>query len=148
MSFGEREALTSLFTSLIVVAIFLVTLSGQYAEGIFSGDDALKLWARLVLKLSAISIGIAIAVTIVIHIAYSMITGEKSVDQRDERDGEIERRAIIWSWYILSLGIFGVIIDLALGASAFRAMNVILGLCAVSEIFKDIFKIWHYRRGA
>jgi cytochrome b561 len=148
MSFGEREALTSLFTTLIVVAIFLVTLSGQHAEGIFSGPEALKLWARLVLKLSAVSIGIAIAVTIVVHIVYSIVTGEKSVDQRDERDSEIERRAITWSWYILSFGILGVIIDLAVGASAFRAMNLILALCALAETFKDLFKIWHYRRGA
>ena len=55
---------------------------------------------------------------------------------------------LVASGLTLVFGILGVIIDLATGASAFRAMNLILGLCAVSEIFRDGFKLWLYRREA
>jgi hypothetical protein len=147
MPLGEREALTGLVTTLIVLALFGVRLSGQHAEGLFTGPEALQTWARAVLVLIAWSIGIAIAVTIGFHILYTGLTGEKTEDRRDERDRDIDRRAITWAWYFLSFGILGVIIDLALGASALRAMNLIMGLCLGTEMFKDGFKLWHYRRG-
>lgn len=148
MSYSEREAATGLITSLIVLGLFLWRLSGQHDAGLFDGPDALQTWARSVLILVAWSIGIAIVVTIGFHIAYAALTGEKTDDVRDERDRDIERRALTWAWYLLSFGLLGVIIDLALGASALRAMNLVLALCALSEIFKDALKFWLYRRGA
>jgi heme/copper-type cytochrome/quinol oxidase subunit 2 len=148
MSYGEREAATGLITTFIVLAIFLWRLSGQHEAGLFDGPEALQTWARAVLVLVAWSIGIAIVVTIGFHILYEVVTGEKTDDRRDERDRDIQRRALTWAWYLLSFGLLGVIIDLALGASAFRAMNLVLGLCALSEIFNDGFKLWLYRRGA
>lgn len=148
MSLGEREALTGLVTTLIVCLMFFWRLSAQADAGLFDTEDALQAWARLVLVLIAWSIGIAIAVAIGFHILYAVISGEKPDDRRDERDHLIERRALTWAWYLLSFGILGVIVDLALGASAFRAMNLILGLCALAELFRDGFKIWLYRREA
>lgn len=148
MPTGEREALSGLITTLIVVATFLWFLTGQHSAGAFAGPDALQLWARLVLKLVGASIAVMIAVTVVVHIVNRMLTGEAAIDHRDERDREIERTALTWAWYLLSVGILGVIVDLALGASAFRAMNLVLALCAASELFKDSLKLWLYRRGA
>jgi hypothetical protein len=146
MSYGEREALGGLITTLLVVVFFLWRMSAQHSAGLFDSPEALQVWARSVLVLVGWSIGIAIAVAIIFHVAYEVISGEKTDSRRDERDRDIERRALTWAWYLLSFGILGVIIDLAIGGSAFRAMNLILALCAVSEIFKDAFKIWLYRR--
>lgn len=148
MSMAEREALSGLATSVIVTLLFLWRLSGQVEAGLFDSPDALQTWARSVLTLVAWSIGIAIVVAVTFHVLYRSLTGETPDDRRDERDRQIESRALTWAWYLLSFGILGVIVDLALGASAFRAMNLILGLCALSEIFKDAFKLWLYRRGA
>lgn len=148
MSMAEREALSGLVTSVIVTLLFLWRLSGQVEAGLFDSPDALQTWARSVLTLVAWSIGIAIVVAVTFHVLYRSLTGETPDDRRDERDRQIESRALTWAWYLLSFGILGVIVDLALGASAFRAMNLILGLCALSEIFKDAFKLWLYRRGA
>lgn len=147
MSMGEREAVSGLITTAIVLALFLWRLSGQDAAGLFDGPDALQTWARSVLVLVAWSIGIAIVVFVGFHIAYEVLTGEKTDDRRDERDRDIERRALTWAWYLLSFGLLGVIVDLALGASVFRAMNLVLALCVGSEFFKDGLKIWLYRRG-
>ena len=148
MPVAEREALTGLITMLLVAVLFIWRLSGQEEAGLFDGPDALQAWARSVLVLIGLSIGIAIAVSIVFHIAYTAITGEKPDERRDERDHHIARRALTWGWYILSFGLMGVIIDLALGASAFRAMNLVLILCAGSELFKDAVTVWLYRRSA
>jgi hypothetical protein len=148
MPLGEREAATGLITTLIVLALFLWRLSGQHEAGLFDGPEGLQTWARSVLVLVAWSIGIAIAVTIGFHVTYAALTGEKTDDRRDERDRDIERRALTWAWYLLSFGLLGVIIDLAFGASAFRAMNLVLALCVGSEMFKDMVKLLLYRRGA
>ena len=148
MPYGERETLCSLITTLIVTLLFLWRLSGQHEAGLFLGPEALQLWARSVLILVAWSIGIAIAVAIGFHVGHTVLTGEKSDDRRDERDHLIDRRALTFAWYLLSFGILGVIIALALGTSAFLAMNLILGLCATSEICKDSVKLWLYRREA
>lgn len=148
MSFGEREAASGLITTLIVTLLFLWRISGQYADGAFDGPDALQTWARSVLMLVAWSIGIAIAVFIAVAILHSILTGEAADDRKDERDRDIDRRSLTWAWYLLSFGILGVIIDLALGASAFRAMNLVLALCGLSETFRDAAKLVLYRRGA
>lgn len=148
MSMGEREAAMGLITMLIVLVLFLWRISGQAEAGMFDGPDALQTWARSVLVLVAWSIGIAILVAIGFHILYAVLTGEKPDERRDERDRDIERRALTWAWYLLSFGLLGVIIDVALGASGFKAMNLVLALCMLSEFFKDGLKLWLYRRGA
>jgi len=148
MSYGEREALSGLITSLIVIGLFLWQLTGQHAAGAFDRPDGLQIWARAVLVLIGWSIGIAIAVTILFAILYSILTGEKSDDRRDERDRDIDRRALTWAWYLLSFGLLGVIVSLAFGDTAFKAMNMVLALCITSEAFRDATKLVLYRRGA
>lgn len=148
MPYGERESLCSLITTLIVTMLFVWRLGGQHDAGLFASPEALQTWARSVLILVAWSIGIAIVVAIVFHVGHTVLTGEKPDERRDERDHLIDRRALTFAWYLLSFGILGVIIALALGTSAFLAMNLILGLCALSEICKDSVKLWLYRREA
>ncbi|HOZ31969.1 MAG TPA: hypothetical protein PLM52_03745 [Tabrizicola sp.] len=148
MSSGERDALTGLITMALVFVLFVWRLSGQHQAGLFDGPQALQTWARSVLILVAWSIGIAIAVAVAFHILYTSLTGERTDDRRDERDRDIDRRALTGAWYLLSFGLLGVIVDLALGASAFRAMNLVLALCAGSEFFKDAAKLVLYRRDA
>ncbi|MFN6924451.1 MAG: hypothetical protein ACK4P8_02275 [Tabrizicola sp.] len=147
MSYGEREALSGLITSLIVIGLFLSQLAGQQAAGVFDGPDGLMLWARSVLILIGWSIGIAIAVTILSAILHGLLTGEKADDRRDERDRDIDRRALTWAWHLLSFGLLGIIIGLAIGDSAFKAMNMVLALCLFSETFRDAAKVVLYRRG-
>ena len=146
MSYAEREALAGLITSLIVIGLLLWQLSGQQAAGAFHGPDALQVWARSVLVLIGWSIGIAIAVNVAFAILHPLLTGEKSDDRRDERDRDIDRRALIWAWYLLSFGLLGVIIALAFGDTALSAMNAVLALCVLSEAFRDAAKLVLYRR--
>jgi hypothetical protein len=148
MSYGEREALSALITSLIVIGLFLWRLTGLQAVGAFEGPDALQVWARAVLILIAWSIGIAIVVAILSAILHRILTGEKPDDRRDERDRDIDRRALTWAWYLLSFGLLGIIISLAFGDTAFSAMNMVLALCMLSEVCKDAAKLVLYRRGA
>ncbi len=148
MSFGERDAFTSLLTTLIVAVMFYLNISGQFAAGAYDGPEALQLWARSVLWLVAYSIGIAIVIAILFAILYAMLTGEKKLsDLRDERDRMIEIRGMRIGMILISIGLMAAIVDLALGASALHALIILLISCSVSEIVKNIFKIACYRRG-
>ena len=148
MSFDERDAFTSLLTTLIVAVMFYATIAGQYAAGTFDGPDGLMFWARSVLWLVGYSIGIAIAVTIGFTIVYAILTGEKKPsDLRDERDRMIEHRGMRIGSVLTATGLVAAIVDLAWGNSALHAFNVMLIGCSLSEIVKNIFKIFCYRRG-
>lgn len=148
MSSGEREALASLLTTLIAIFLFVSRLRMQAEAGAFDGPDALQVWARSFLLLAAIGLVIAIFVAILFNIAYSIVTGEKAEEKKDERDHLIERRGLTVAWYLLSIGIMGVIINLALGSSALMAMNLIMACCAVAEISRDLVKLYLYRHGS
>jgi small-conductance mechanosensitive channel len=148
MSYGERDALTGLITTLVVIGLFIWLLSTQHAAGEFAGPEGLQVWAQSVLLLVCASIGVAIVVTIIFHVVYTSLTGDKSDDRRDERDRDIDRRALTWAWYLLSFGLLGVIVGLALGTTAFKAMNMVLSLCILSEAFRDAARLILYRRGA
>ncbi|MEZ5752062.1 MAG: hypothetical protein R3D60_08870 [Paracoccaceae bacterium] len=148
MPVGERESLTGLISMLLVMILFAWRLNGLHAAGAFDGADALQVWARAVLILIGVSIGIAIVVHVAVHLLLSVLTGDDLDERRDERDHLIERRALTWGWYLLSFGILGIVVDLALGASGLRALNLMIALCAGSEALKDAVKLWLYRREA
>ena len=147
MSRGEREALSGLISMLLSAGLIAWWLISDHAAGAFDGPEGLQAWARTVLMLIGAGIGIAIVVTIVTHVVEAAVTGEKPDERQDERDHLLERRALTWGWYVLSIGILGIIVDLAMGASAFRALNLLIVLCALSEGLKDSLKLWFYRRG-
>lgn len=152
MSLGEREALTGFLSMSVSILLFWWRLGGQAEAGLFEGAEGLVHWARQVLILIGISIGIsigvAIAVTIVFTILYAIVTGDqKPSGLRDERDRGIELRAMRLGMWVLSFGLVAMIADLAMGGSAFRALNLVLAACALSELVKDGFKILLYRRG-
>ncbi len=148
MPLAEREALAGLITSLIVTALFVWRLLGQHDAGLFDGPDALQVWSRSVLILIGWSLGIAIVVHVAFAILHSILTGEKPGGRRDERDRDIDRRALTGAWYLLSFGLLAVIISLAFGDTAFNAMNMVLALCILSEAFRDAAKLVLYRRSA
>lgn len=148
MSLGEREALTGFLSMSVSILLFWWRLGGQFEAGLFEGAEGLVHWARQVLILIAISIGVAIAVTILFTILYAIVTGDqKPSGLRDERDRGIELRAMRLGMWVLSFGLVAMIADLAMGGSAFRALNLVLAACALSELVKDGFKILLYRRG-
>lgn len=148
MSLAEREALSGLITTLLVVVLFAVRLSGQAAEGAFDGPDAVQVWARSVLVLVGLSILLAIGVTVVQAIVLRLVTGEPPEDgPKDERDRAIDLRALRVVFYILSFGILGIVVALALGVPVFTALNLLLALTALTEMTKDALKLVLYRTG-
>ena len=148
MSFEERNAATGILVCFVIWGVMLTVLMQKTAAGQFDGSAGLEHWARAVLWLIAIAIGIAIVMTILFNIAYAIVTGEKKPDfLRDERDTLIGLRGIQATLVVITIGIVGAIVALAFGVSILVVLNLILAACALSSFASDVTKLILYRRG-
>ena len=148
MSFEERNAVSGILVSFVTWGIMLSVLLQKSAAGMFEGSAGLEHWARAVLWLIVIGIGMMIAMTILLNIAYAVITGEKKPDfLRDERDTLIGLRGMQATSIVSSTGIVVAIIALAFGASILVVLNMILAACALSNFASEVTKLVLYRRG-
>ncbi len=148
MSFEERNAVSGILVGFVTWAIMLTVLLQESAAGVFEGSAGLEQWARTVLWLILLGIGLAIAMTILFNIAYAMITGEKKPDfLRDERDTLIGLRGMQATVIVLTTGIVGAFIALAFGVSILVVLNLILAACALSSFASEVTKLALYRWG-
>ena len=148
MSFEERNAVSGILVCFVTWGVMLSVLLQKTAAGLFDGSAGLEHWARAVLWLMLIGIGIAIVMTILLNVAYAIITGERKPDfLRDERDTLIGLRGIQATLIVLTIGIIGAIVALAFGTSILAVLNIILAACALSSLASDVTKLVLYRRG-
>ena len=148
MSFEERNAVSGILVCFVTWGVMLSVLLQKTAAGLFDGSAGLEHWARAVLWLMLIGIGIAIVMTILFNVAYAVITGEKKPDfLRDERDTLIGLRGIQATLFVITVGIVGAIVALAFGTSILAVLNIILAACALSSLASDVTKLVLYRRG-
>ena len=148
MSFEERNAVSGILVGFVTWAIMLTVLLQKSAAGVFEGSAGLEQWGRTVLWLILIGIGIMIAMTVLLNIAYAMITGEKKPDfRRDERDTLIGLRGMQATVIVLTTGIVGAFIALAFGVSILLVLNLILAACALSSFASEVTKLVLYRWG-
>lgn len=148
MSFEERNAVSGILVSFVTWVIMLTVLLRKSAAGQFDGSAGLVLWAQAVLWLILIGVALAIVMTVLINIAYAIISGEKKPDfLRDERDTLIGLRGIQATLVVLSTGIIFAFIALAFGTSILTVLNLILAACALSSFASEVTKLILYRRG-
>jgi hypothetical protein len=148
MSFEERNAVSGILVSFVTWAIMLTVLIQKSNAGLFDGAAGLEYWARSVLWLILIGVGIAIVMTILFNIAYAIITGEKKPDfLHDERDTLIGLRGMQATVIVMTTGIIAAIIALAFGTTVLVVLNIIFAACALSSFASEVTKLVLYRRG-
>lgn len=92
------------------------------------------------------AIGIAIGLNIVGAIAVA-ISSPKDFDKSDERDKTINRTGEYWAYYVLSIGIAGVLILTLVQADYFWIANAIYLAFVLSSLTSVIVRLVGYRRG-
>lgn len=147
MSFSERTVWAEIMASLIFISLAVWHIQTRHVAGAFDGPEGLQYWARTVLVLIVIGIVVAIVVSVIMAIAYRVITDEDPDDLVDERDRQIA--ALGWKVSMIAngIGIVVMVIGLALGLSAFAALNAVLAACALGDISGNGAKLIAYRRG-
>lgn len=147
MSFSERTVWAEIMASLSIIALVVWYILTSHAAGAFEGPEGLQRWARTVLALIVISLVVAIVVSVIMAIAYRVITGEDPDDLVDERDRQIAALGWKVSMIATGIGIVGMLIGLALGLSAFAALNAVLAACALGDVSGNVAKLIAYQRG-
>jgi hypothetical protein len=148
MSFEHRNAVVGILVSFISWGLMIAVLGQNTTAGLYDGPTGPQDWARAVLWLIAISIAIAIAMTVLFNIGYAALTGEKDFSTaKDERDRIIALRAMQVAQIIMGAGIVLAIVYLALGGGLVAFLNAILAVCAISSLGSEVTKLVLYRRG-
>ncbi|MGR3290895.1 MAG: hypothetical protein ACU0C9_06820 [Paracoccaceae bacterium] len=148
MTHEEKNNLVSMIINILVNGYVIWKLFQMNAAGLFDGIDALTNWARMVVWVIPISIGLTIAATILFNIAVAIVTRDpKPSSLVDERDHMFSRRAVIATIILVAGGFIVSIVGLAWGWSALLAFNVIYFSFATGSFAGDLTKFISYRRG-
>jgi uncharacterized membrane protein len=147
MSYHEKKALVSIFTSLLITGSFSVYLYQRYAaEGLALIQNP-QFWGSSYLWLIGLSILGTILITIVFTIHYRITARENEPAITDERDQLIELKAARVSYYVFALGFVLAMTLLALSMPLHVMFITILYSGFMSSIVDDAIQFYLYRRG-
>lgn len=148
MSHEERNTVTALIVSIIVLLYFGTSLRNDWIAGAFDGPDGIMIWARTVLWIIPFCIVFTIVATVAMNIGYAIITRTPNPDFiSDERDAAIGRRGSLVTMVIASMGFIAALIALAFGWSALAGFNVILVAFYAADFVGNMSKMAAYRFG-
>lgn len=148
MTHEERNNLVA-----IVVGLFIMFYLGsrvwlKYEAGEFDGPDGLMIWARTVLWVIPIGIGLMIIATILTSIVHAIVTKTPNPSFIvDERDRHIGRYGTIVTMSLSGAGLILAMVFLAIGWSPLAAMNTIFFSYAASDLIGNLVKLILWRRG-
>ena len=149
MNFQQKNIYVSLFTVLILFSVYYWKVSGLYAAGAFDGPDGIRLIGKAILMLMAVGVVLRIVGMILFNIFHAILTNTpKPSFLIDERDREIEMKALKVGNCFTFFGMVSAFIALAMGWSIFAVFQIIIGACAVSALAEVAAQFILYRRMA
>ena len=148
MSFEERNTWLGLVVGLGVLWWIGSTVRDAWQAGLYDGPDGLTVWARDVIWVIPVGVGIMIAAVILMHIAYGILTGGKIDGLTDERDRHIGLWGLRVTLGILSVVFIAALAGLAWGWTPLLAFNVLLLGFWGGSFVGDLVKVLIYRLGA
>lgn len=147
MTYYGKKAIVSIITTLIVF-IYLY-LDNIQAIGNISGDmsDVFGLWGLFFVKLLVILIVAQIIITMIFNMINRMITREKEPSVVDERDRNIEMKAIKNFCFVFSFGFFVAMAALMFTHSIGIMFSILAFDVLIAGLVLDISYIIYYNRG-
>lgn len=142
MVFEERNAWTGLVVSVIAMTVYVLVLLQLAGRGPLTEVD----WLPVMLW----TIGLSIAVTIVITIGWGIAVGMKDregASRSDIRDRDISRMGSRVEHAFLVIAGLGVIALCAMGADLFWIAHTMFAGFAISAVIGGIARVIAYRRG-
>lgn len=142
MVYEERNVWAGLIVTVIAMAVYIVTVLRQAGSGPLTAVD----WAPIMLW----TIGVSIAVTIVISILWGIVAGMREPDgvgKSDVRDRDIARMGARVEQAFLTIAGVGVLILCAVRADWFWVAQTMFFGFAVAAIVGGIARLVAYRRG-
>ncbi len=147
MSSQESRYLVSLLAFLAVSAEYARRVAALHAAGAFEGEEGLAFAGRAVLWFIAAMVAAGILAQI-LHAVLRGLFGAETDMREDERDRQVEFRAMRAAFTVLSLFFLAAMGALGfLGWSAFAVLQTILAGFVAAGIVADLWRIALYRWG-
>lgn len=148
MSWWDRSWLAQTMRAILVYGWYLSRQQPLIASGALEGADGLKVlgWELLLFILATIGVGIIVQGSFAI---LAVSTGQESTDGlgEDERDKQIEARAMVKGFGMTGLGFLGMVLALWQGWGIIWAVNVQLAGMVAADVTVNLYKFYRYLRG-
>jgi len=149
MTHEEKNAIVSLFVTVLVFGYYGFRFSGLYAEGYFTGDDAMTRTGWEILYL----IGYGIIAQIIGQISFAIIYAIATNDPKpsflvDERDKLITLKGVRYGYAVMGGGLTLSFIALAIGWDPVIVFNMVVFSLAFGAAVETLVKVALYRVGA
>ena len=146
MSSEERRTWAALISNLLVNLWFGHRIWQMYSNGTYIAPDGLQTWAQTMLWVIPAAIIANIALTILVSISNSILTGEPAgKGLKDERDRKFEYFGMGAMILFTLAGVFSAMIALAMGVSAFNAFNIVYLGMFLGDIANSLVRLGLYR---
>lgn len=148
MTYQQKNAAVSLFSMVLVFAIYSVKIALLYQAGRFEAADGMSVLGQSVLLLIAASIIVTVLASLAFNIVQAIVTTTPPPSfVVDERDRAIELRGLRTSVYVTGGGFCLAMIALALDQPVFWVLNLIVFSFALGVITDNLLKLNLYRKG-
>lgn len=146
MTFHEIKYLVSFLTTALVSAFYALRVRTLASDGFFNGPDGDLLTGRALLILIALVVGAGIVGQIILSIA-AVIAGHKPEYDDDERDRQIDMRAMRVAFVLVGVAMIGALALLATGSTPFLTLHILVFGMVAAGLIADLWRIVLYRRG-
>jgi hypothetical protein len=146
MSYQEAKYIASFLTTALTAVVYAVIVQRLHASGFFAGSDGSEQTGFAILGLIGAIVLAGILGQIMLAILWTSFGAAIEADE-DERDRQIEMRAMQIAFTLLGIGFLGAMFALAWGWTAFLVFHMIAYAMVLAGLAADIYRVWLHRRG-
>lgn len=148
LSYQEKSLIVSLFTSVVVYAVYGWQVAQRYQAGNYDAAGAFRFWGIAILLLILVLVVIEVIMQVIFNVINTVVTREE-VDPSfsDERDTLIDMKATNYQFMVFGIGFLLAMVAIALGRPPVVMFALIMGFMMAAGIFGSIVKLYLYRRG-
>ncbi|MGL5008439.1 MAG: hypothetical protein ACRC6I_01050 [Paracoccaceae bacterium] len=147
MTYVERGALLQALRALAVYALYLTWMQGYHADGTLYAAGAEVLVGKAALWLIGLTVGAGLLVQIGVTILSGITRDENLAHLFDERDKQIERRAIETGFGIVGAGFLALMAALAAAWPVGIALNLLVLAFVLADLTVNLIKFRAYLKG-
>ena len=147
MTYKEKQITITLFANLLLLGFYFLTLFQTAQDGELNLQNAVSLWATVIVLGIIVNIVASIVSQIVLGIIEGIRTREEPSYVEDERDEVISLKGKRNSYHVFGLGVFFSMLSVAIGQPVLVMFNLLIFTAFMAEIVGDLSQLFFYRRG-
>lgn len=158
MSYQEKRIITTMISSLLVLAVYCIYSIKKYVELGADLQNDLIFWSMTMLIFIGITIVAIIVILIIFHILLSISAEVKKEldknqvvheieDVEDEMDRLISLKAMKTSYIIVGIGFVVALLSASLGSPVAVMLNIIYISFMLASVLGGVSQLYYYRKG-